>query len=152
MFYSTNKHDEIEFSLFLVFSSCCFIYKLYCKNSCVENMIPTLGGKSFATRRSPVRYIKQKPSCEDFFHVCRISQFVQFWISDFGRLQKCSCTNSSIHFCLNLPFIFCRVYNRSRAPETQKRSSLEPDLLLCFVQFLKLKFCTFQILFYICFV
>ena len=80
MLYSTNKHDEIEFSLFLVFPSYCFIYKLYCTNSCVENnsiysqykdfeetvmlslgnkialivgttKIPTLGGKSFATRR-----------------------------------------------------------------------------------------------------
>ena len=97
MFYSTNKHDEIEFSLFLVFSSCCFIYKLYCTNSCVENKNKYSQYKDFEEIRNVrfrhryedvgVRYIKQKPSYEDFFHVCRISHFVQFWISDFGRLQ-----------------------------------------------------------------
>ena len=101
-----------RFIVFLVIPLCCLIILQSCIRPCVENENIYSQYKDFEEIRnarfrqenrsyssnhhntntgrqivSPVRYIKQKPSCEDFFHVCRISQFVQFWISDFGRLQ-----------------------------------------------------------------
>ena len=85
-------------------------------------------------------------------NLCWISRFVQNRINEFGRRQKCGCLIQLIRLCLNISIHYFVVLSLVREPlKRKKRSSFEPDLLLCFVQFLKLKFFSFQIRFCICF-